>query len=97
MSGDFSFITNHAYRSAYEDVFRTITDLDAWKEITADPGSDGFMFSKGGLPSRIMERLKNPLWHSGASFALMLRDMQFIGKNGWDAWICHNILRLLRL
>jgi len=84
--GDFSFINPKSSRMMYEDMHSAVTKAGLWEQLKhADPGEGGFMFGgERSLVSAINENLKYPDVHSGASFAVCLRTMQYIAVHGWD-------------
>jgi hypothetical protein len=68
------------------DTARAVRDLGLWDTVCDFTGKS-FMFH---APEAINKLDTHPLvakyGHSGASFGLSLRNVQFIGKNGVDAF-----------
>jgi hypothetical protein len=85
--GDFSFISNMSDRAAYQDMYAAITKADAWEWMKYDPGPGGFIFNTSDTMRRIHANLVDSIGHSGTSFALFMRQMQFIARSGWDEWV----------
>jgi hypothetical protein len=50
------------------------------------PGEGGFMFSQHPMIGAISSYMKYE-GHSGASYAMTMRQMEFIAKNGWDSYL----------
>ena len=75
-----------SYQEILTDAYETITRLELWEKIKADPGSGGFMYSGHDYIREISSAIKYD-GHSGASFGWTMRVMQFIAKNGWDAYV----------
>ena len=88
MTGEFSFMTE-PYKNGFDITFKAVTNCYAWdylKYNDPDPNK-GYMWTidtKLDEISKECERLG--AGHSGASFALSMRTMQFIAKNGWDRY-----------
>lgn len=78
-------------REMIESGFKAVSSVDGgWDFLsTYDPGEGGFMFSR---PPPKMEEINdaiNKLYggHSGASYGMTMRILQFIAKNGWEAYV----------
>jgi hypothetical protein len=86
--GDFRFITG-SYPSADElkDAYDAITKAEAWELMAQDPGEGGYMFSKTIDLSRVHKHMRSLDSHSGASYGIMMRSMQYIAVNGWEAYV----------
>jgi len=86
--GDFRFITG-SYPSAAElkDAYDAITKAEAWELMAQDPGEGGYMFSKTIDLSRVHKHMSLLDNHSGASYGIMMRHMQYIAVNGWEAYV----------
>ena len=86
--GDFSFFNDILNRNAYKDAYDAITATDSWVLMREHRGVGGFMFPTD--PDRlniVHDKMKLLDSHSGASYAIMMRDMQFIATHGWDKYI----------
>ena len=86
--GDFSFLTSKSERMMLEDAFQAVTAADAWEllKLPSVPGEGGFMFSSHPAVLRISDCMKFD-GHSGGSFSLTLRQMEYIAKHGWDSYV----------
>jgi hypothetical protein len=78
--GDFSWSPDG---DMLEDAYRAITVAEAWDLMKLDPGEGGYMF--GGNPNCKTIRLQYP-GHSGASYGLTMRAMQYLAHYGWNAF-----------
>jgi len=85
--GDFSFIPDACNRDAYTDMYAAITKAEAWDWVKEDPGEGGFMFSTSPTLAKICAHMDDRVGHSGASFAMCMRQMQHLARIGWDAWV----------
>ena len=69
-----------------QDMAKAVLDLDLWDTVCAFEGKS-FMFHG---PAALNKLDSHPLvvkhGHSGASFGICMRNVQFIGKNGVDAF-----------
>ena len=86
--GDFSFFNDIHNRNAYKDAYDAITITNSWTLMSEPLGPGGFMFPTD--PDRlniVHDKMKLLDSHSGASYALMMRDMQFIATHGWNKYI----------
>jgi len=68
---------------------QALTATSSWDKFkTEQPGDGGFMFSN---KQWITEVANHPLvfedGHSGGSFAITMRFMEYIGVNGWDSFV----------
>lgn len=76
----------HYSKMMYIDAYSTITQLDLWSWLsTYTPHKkEGFMFSSHPNICKIEGALKTG--HSGASFAFVMRAMEYIAKYGYPAF-----------
>ena len=65
-----------------EDLHSAISESHAWEFVKKDPGEDGFLFSKNPMMGKIISNMKYMNYHSGASFACMMRLMQVLAVIG---------------
>ena len=75
------------FRSELLDMAKTISKLNLWgwmRDINP-PKEKGYMFWGDDNILAISNGLEKN-GHSGATFACCLRNMQFIAKNGYNAW-----------
>ena len=84
----FSFITDNMFRQAIQNAYNYIDSNNLWDFFkTYDPDHDkGFLFSSHPTLEQISTALHND-GHSGASFAITMRNMQLIANNDWDTYV----------
>lgn len=72
----------------FDDAYKTLTSLDLWDWLKQDsvPGNNGFMFSVHPQIADITNAMTYK-GHSGASFGLTMRTMEYIAKKGWDKFV----------
>ncbi len=94
--GDFS-LASPFEREMLEDAFQAVTKADAWELLKdpAIPGDDGFMFTQNPSVEEISKFMKYE-GHSGASYGVTMRAMEFIAKEGWDAYMRSLIISNLK-
>ena len=80
----FSFITNTSNRDMLVNAYDAITKANAWDFVKKDCNS--FMFSSDPIIWKITEAMNELGYygHSGASFGIVLREMQYIAQHGID-------------
>jgi hypothetical protein len=87
---DFSFISNEHTRSLVINGYNAVNQLELWSWMKKfKPGDDGFMFSEHPNVSMIgmkMESLPDAPGHSGGSFALTMRHLEYIAKNDMEKY-----------
>lgn len=87
-AGDFNSLPLDKFTTQMlTDAYKTVTDLNLWQWLkhSSVPGEKGFVFSDSPQVELISKNLKFDQ-HSGASFGLTLRTMEYIAKYGWDAY-----------
>jgi hypothetical protein len=74
-------------RAMYHTAFDAITQLELWQYMANFHG-ESFMFSRAPEITRISQRIcaLGYTGHSGASFGCTMRAMEYIAKNGFDAF-----------
>jgi len=88
--GDFSFVESERERNMLENAFRAIDRLELWAWLRDIDPDMGFMFLSCPEINRIGEEMvKEPVGrlHSGASFGITMRNMEYIAKHSFDAFI----------
>ncbi len=84
---DFSFIKDESSRYYIEDAYKAVSSVDGgWeflKNYTPDEGR-GFMFSSHPTLGKISEKLD--VGHSGSSYGWVMRNVEYIAKNGLDSF-----------
>ena len=88
-NGEFDFIKDNSYRDFLKSAHKAISicELWNWMRIYEPPPNKGFMWSQ---PTEL-ERINQQMWkdpingnHSGSSYGFIMRDMEFIAKNGYE-------------
>jgi hypothetical protein len=88
---DFNFIGDESMRKMVSNGYKAIDELELWQWMnmyTPDDNS-GFIWSNHPNMNRIiqkMESLADAPGHSGASFAVTMRQLEYIAKNGLDKY-----------
>ncbi len=89
--GEFEFSDEHS-RDYLKSAHQTISRCELWNWLRNFEPQEGkgFMFSEGVSE---LERLKDELFkdpvnggHSGASYSITMRNMEYIAKNGYSAY-----------
>jgi len=86
---DLSFIRDTHTRSMVSNGHQAITQLELWSWMKTFEPENGFMFSTDPnviLIGETMNTLPNPPGHSGSSFGITMRHLQFIAKNGLEKY-----------
>jgi hypothetical protein len=81
-------------KQMFEGAFKSIESVKGgWEFMNSDdPGEGGYMFGRS-KDDAIREKIDDAIGkndtcgHSGASYGLTLRAMQYLAKNGWPAFI----------
>jgi hypothetical protein len=85
------FISNQHTRSMISNGYTAVSQMELWdwmKSFEPDENK-GFMWSDHPNITRIihkMESLPDAPGHSGSSFAITMRHLQFIAKNGVEQY-----------
>jgi hypothetical protein len=84
---DFSFISDEHTRSLVINGYNAVNQLELWSWLKdfEPAANEGFAGSKHPNVSMIgmkMESLPDAPGHSGSSFALTMRHLEYIAKNG---------------
>ena len=90
-NGEFEFVNNYS-REYLVSAHKIVTRLELWnwfRGFKPEPGN-GFMFTRG-VPEldRLNEEMgKDPVssGHSGSSYGITMRNMEYIAKNGYEAF-----------
>jgi hypothetical protein len=72
-----------------QQMYEAISELGYWNKLRTDQPDEnrGFMFSSKKWMDDIYNHPKvEASGHSGASGALLLREMEYIATNGWKAY-----------
>lgn len=76
-----------ATKSMLNDGYRVISELTLWDWLKNPdvPGNKSFMFCEDPNIAKITQTMYTD--HTGASFGFTMRTLEFIAKNGWDAYV----------
>lgn len=87
MSFDTSFITDINSKLIIDSAIRAVSNLELWSWLR-DVNIESFMFSNDPNISRIYNEIERLGYngHSGSSFGLTMRQMEFIAKNSFDTY-----------
>ena len=89
-NGKFEFITSKYDREMLIGAHQVITNLELWNWMRhhKPDHNSGYMFWTHPNMGRIMSELdKGPVGHSGSSFAITMRHMEYIADHGYDAYM----------
>ena len=74
-----------------EDAYKAISIAEEWEYMKRGPGPGGYMFSLSNKSIRaISDNIKYD-GHSGASFAITMRSMEYIAVHGWPNYVTNYI------
>jgi hypothetical protein len=85
----FSFVTDHRTHEFLTSAHKSLSVCELWDWLRTYQPSRGFMFDDSLEGERIREEMKNyPVNnnHSGSSYAYILREMEYIAKNGYQQY-----------
>lgn len=93
--GDFSFLPKKnsseilMLNDAFQAMERVEGSWDYLKRPDVPEKNDGFMFSKDPFISKISSEVDKDgaIGHSGSSYGWTMRQIEYIAKNGWDAFV----------
>ena len=88
---DFSFIRDEHTRYLVSNGYTAVNQLEllGWLKNFTPNSNHGFMFSSDPNIHKIigrMESLPNPPGHSGSSFAITMRHLEYVAKHGLDKY-----------
>lgn len=88
-NGDFDFVSNESLKEFLKSAHRAISlcELWDWMRIYEPPPNTGFMWRKTPELDRINQQMwKDPVndYHSGSSYGFIMREMEYIAKNGYE-------------
>jgi len=89
MSIDLSFIRDDHTRSMVSNGHAAVSQLELWGWLKTFNPKDGFMFTPHENIDKIteaMNSLPNPPGHSGSSFGITMRHLEFIAKHGMEKY-----------
>ena len=88
-NGQFEFIRDLSDRALYKNMHSAITQTELWDWMRTYEPPEGFMNSDAPELDRINAKMReDPISfnHSGASYGCMMRNMEFIAKNGYETF-----------
>ena len=88
-NGEFDFIRDSSDRALYKNMHDAISQTELWDWMSNYSSPQGFMISKAPEIDRINTKMReDPISHnhSGSSYGCMMRAMEFIAKNGYEAF-----------
>jgi hypothetical protein len=68
------------------DAYQAVTVTQSWDSMKNFAG-ESFMFGKEPWISNVMTAMQHRDSHSGASFGWTMRQIEYIAKEGWDAYV----------
>jgi hypothetical protein len=88
-NGEFDFIKDNNYRDFLKSAHKAISICELWNwiRIYEPQPNTGFMWSKTPELDRLNKQIWNdPIngYHSGGSYGAIMRDMEYIAKNGYE-------------
>jgi hypothetical protein len=88
-NGEFDFVKDKSTKEFLKSAHKAISlcELWNWMRIYEPPPNEGFMWSKTPELDKINQQFwKDPIneYHSGSSHAFIMREMEFIAKNGYN-------------
>jgi hypothetical protein len=86
--GDYSFVKRAWEREMLQDAYQAVTVTDSWEFMRKEepPKDQGYMFWNSAEVDKISQAMKYQ-GHSGGSFAITMRHMQAVAKNGWEDYV----------
>ncbi len=88
-NGEFDFVKDESTKMFLKSAHRAISACELWNWLRIYDPPSGFMFSLEPELERIKQELaKDPFNdnHSGASYGCMMRNMEYIAKNGYNSY-----------
>ena len=87
--GDFDFVGDESIREFLKSAHRAISlcELWDWMRIYTPPPNTGFKWSTTPELDRLNQQMwKDPVncYHSGSSYGFIMREMEYIAKNGYE-------------
>jgi hypothetical protein len=89
-SSDFLNIKDDHTRFMLKNAYQAITVAEGWEFMkTFNDNNYGFMFSDSPMTGKIMSKMEELGYsgHSGFSFGWTMRMMEFLAKNGREAFL----------
>jgi hypothetical protein len=88
IDGDFTKLKlTHHEKTMLDDAYKAVSITKMWNYIrNKDFNENGFMFCTDDELSKISAAMAYQ-GHSGASFAWVMRQMEYIAKDGWTMFV----------
>jgi hypothetical protein len=86
MSVSFHFIPHQTMRRMLEDAFELITFTESWDWLNKYPANKGFMNIESERLKYFKKVLELETNHNLVSFAIVMTHMEYIAKQGWNAY-----------
>jgi hypothetical protein len=89
--GSFEFVNDKHYRTYLQSAHNAITICELWEwfqRYSPDPNR-GFSWSTTPELDKLSEQMRKDPYngnHSGSSYSIIMRDMEYIAKNGYDSF-----------
>jgi hypothetical protein len=74
------------------DAYEAVMKAGCWNQI-ASFAEESFMFSSAPWLHEVQKHMTLMDQHSGSSYGFVMRVMEFIAKDGWDAYVAARITR----
>jgi hypothetical protein len=86
--GDFANIPGISQNDAkmFKDAYDAVTIAEKWEDLKITY-TESFMFSPPPFINSITSNMKMMIHHSGCSFGVTMRAIEYIAKNGWDSFV----------
>jgi hypothetical protein len=86
-SGNFSYIKDHSHRFLLKDAYDLVETMNLWGCFRRDPGSGGYSFAAPAkLEIALRDNMRDSNSLNGSSISFIMRQLQYIYKNGLDAY-----------
>ena len=86
--GDFSFLVDEDWRIAMIDAYQAVETVGqpGWNALRRHDTNLSFMY---GIKNPILKQISSNMTvgHSGASYGIAMRNLEYIAKNGWDSYV----------
>ena len=84
--GDFSFMKDKMFASYLSDIYNAVSITENWDSIRHFNG-DSFMYANDSFLHDIKMNMKFLDEHSGSSYGVCMRTIEYIAKHGWSDFV----------
>ena len=84
--GDFWFIKDSLFRESLEWDYQVMIENDLWESFKKRDDDKPFIYDE------LVTCYAWYLGHSGASWCISMRNMEYIAKHGWEAYVKSKII-----